>query len=130
MFCTKCGQSTPDQARFCGRCGAALSGDVLRESSRESLPLWRSIPGFRSKTPWKMILASVVYLFIIFVLLLPTKNKDVGKNDSPKVLYEQIEALVRNESYPTAQNVIDELMKKHPQSDEAAKIKESNQTGK
>ena len=124
MFCTKCGQSAPDQTRFCGRCGAHLPSDASKENSRESLPLWRSIPGFRSKTPWKMILASVVYFFILLVFLLPAKNKEVSKNDSPKVLYEQIEALVRNESYPMAQNVIDELMKKHPQSEEAAKIKE------
>lgn len=25
MFCPKCGQSNPDEAKFCGKCGAAVS---------------------------------------------------------------------------------------------------------
>ncbi|MGG3730743.1 protein TolA [Bacillus wiedmannii] len=30
---------------------------------------WRKIFGYRSKTPWKMFIASIVYIFILFLIL-------------------------------------------------------------
>ena len=33
MFCTQCGQQNPDDARFCGRCGAAMARPVARPSA-------------------------------------------------------------------------------------------------
>ncbi len=30
---------------------------------------WRKIFGYRSKTAWKMFIASIVYIFILFLIL-------------------------------------------------------------
>ena len=45
---------------------------------QKKLPLWRRIPGFRSGKPWKMAVASVIYLcglVIIFGVLAGTESK-------------------------------------------------------
>lgn len=37
--------------------------------AEQPLPNWRQLPGFRSKTPWKMIVALIVYALILLAIV-------------------------------------------------------------
>jgi hypothetical protein len=37
VFCTQCGQQNPEDSRFCGRCGAPVSGSASTGSSERSV---------------------------------------------------------------------------------------------
>ena len=39
-------------------------------------PFYRKIPGFRSGKPWKMVVASIVYLIILIKILTPSTPKE------------------------------------------------------
>ncbi len=78
--CSSCGSKNPMGSIFCKECGTKLLKgqspvDAAIGKSREDKTgensFLRKIPGFRSHTPWKMILSSVLYLLVvIFVVLL------------------------------------------------------------
>lgn len=42
----------------------------LRTSSLDKIPFFRSIPGFRTHTYWKMLLASITYISFIYVIII------------------------------------------------------------
>lgn len=72
MFCQKCGSQNPDDVTFCSKCGNNLKS-VQVESERKGITgklRKMGIPGFRSGTTWKMILAILVYIFIGIPILL------------------------------------------------------------
>jgi hypothetical protein len=39
MFCPKCGEENPDDARFCGTCGAALPGSPVPSAAASGPPI-------------------------------------------------------------------------------------------
>ncbi|WP_181454396.1 zinc-ribbon domain-containing protein [Methanothermobacter tenebrarum] len=67
MYCPKCGAKNLDTAKFCVRCGAKLKPTEQDYTRKESFI--SKIPGFRSRTPWKMILASAGYLLIAILAI-------------------------------------------------------------
>ena len=65
MFCPHCGCESPDDARFCSICGAALSKSEPRTQERPSRPLW----------PWIVLcLALLAAVILLLVLLLGRKG--------------------------------------------------------
>ena len=65
MFCPHCGCESPDDARFCSICGAALSKSEPRAQERPSRPLW----------PWIVLcLALLAAVILLLVLLLGRKG--------------------------------------------------------
>ena len=66
MYCAKCGTQNPDDVRFCSKCGNDLKS-VKVETERKGITgkLGKmGILGFRSGESWKMLLATLVYIFI------------------------------------------------------------------
>lgn len=86
MYCPTCGQQNPDEAKFCGKCGAAMSAAAPK-----------SAPGTETPAPVKdtgvispgmkngMIIASIllplvgIVVGIVFMLDDNPEKKDAGK---------------------------------------------------
>lgn len=49
----------------------------------EQKPFWRRIPGFQSGKPWKMILASLGYGFILLVVVVVFLSRDTQQTGTP-----------------------------------------------
>lgn len=64
MKCPLCGTNMEFDFPSCPRCGYKL---VL--GMEQPLPNWRQLPGFRSKQPWKMAVAVMIYLWIILAII-------------------------------------------------------------
>ncbi|SFL78791.1 hypothetical protein [Pelosinus propionicus] len=64
MKCPNCGTSTRFNFSHCPHCGYKMDLEV-----EGPIPNWRYLPGFRSKTPWKMILATVIYIWILLAII-------------------------------------------------------------
>lgn len=64
MKCPMCGAETYFDFSRCPRCGYQLTLEA-----EQPLPNWRRLPGFRSRTPWKMILAAIAYILILFTIV-------------------------------------------------------------
>lgn len=64
MKCPHCDTSTKFDFSYCPICGYAITLEP-----EQPLPNWRQLPGFRSKTPWKMILASIIYLIFLLAII-------------------------------------------------------------
>lgn len=59
MYCARCGAKNPEKAKFCQKCGARLTYEVSGRGG-----FLDKVPGFRSRSPWKMVLASFGYVLI------------------------------------------------------------------
>lgn len=83
LICPKCGKENHDNAEFCQECGTNLSLDMTEKKEKISSIGHTSddtktrknnfsgrILGFRTRTPWKMVLASSVCIIIIITVLL------------------------------------------------------------
>jgi len=134
MKCTKCNTNNGDDFKFCSKCGNPLNlapsvtyENNTNESKSAPLPFWRKIPGFRTKTKWKMILASVVYGIILLNIVIPkgdTSNKQVKATESPAIgMYQQVESLYKNKDYSKAKLAFNELSLKYPDATETTKAK-------
>lgn len=66
MECPNCGVNLCFDFSYCPRCGHPL----LLEHE-QPLPNWRKLPGFRTKTPWKMIVAGLIYLALLISIIVP-----------------------------------------------------------
>lgn len=69
MFCSKCGQSNPDEAKFCKGCGGALAGAAAQ--SRPTPPPQQqqyAAPG-QKKKGIPMFLKVILGIFIFIVLI-------------------------------------------------------------
>jgi predicted amidophosphoribosyltransferase len=64
MKCPMCGTIAQFNFSHCPHCGYKMNLDA-----EQPLPNWRQLPGFRSKTPWKMILSTIFYLWILLAIL-------------------------------------------------------------
>jgi uncharacterized membrane protein YvbJ len=86
MFCPKCGQQNPDEAKFCGKCGAAVSaasagggpGRAAPEAAKDTGVI---TPGMKNG----MIAASIflpvvgIVVGIIYMLDANPEKKEAGK---------------------------------------------------
>lgn len=64
MKCPMCGTNTQADFSHCPHCGYKMAlGD------EQPFPNWRRLPGFRSKTPWKMIVAVIIYIWILLAII-------------------------------------------------------------
>lgn len=59
MYCPRCGAENPENAKFCQKCGARLTYAATGRGG-----FLDRVPGFRSRSPWKMVLASFGYVLI------------------------------------------------------------------
>jgi len=59
-----CGTSAQYAFLYCPYCGykTALAAE-------QPFPNWRQLPGFRSKTPWKMIVVVIIYLWVLLAIV-------------------------------------------------------------
>ena len=64
MICPYCGTSNQSNFLYCPHCGYKT---VLE--SEQAFPNWRQLPGFRSKTPWKMIVTVLIYIWILLAIV-------------------------------------------------------------
>ncbi|AJQ28216.1 hypothetical protein [Pelosinus fermentans] len=64
MKCPMCGTNTQFNFLYCPNCGYKIALEV-----EQPIPNWRQLPGFRSKTPWKMILAVMIYVWILLAIV-------------------------------------------------------------
>ena len=86
MFCPKCGQQNPDEAKFCGKCGATVSVAAAPPPSHFSAPGAVSDTGAVSPTLKNgMIVASIIVPIVgivagvIFLLDANPEKKAAGK---------------------------------------------------
>lgn len=68
-------------------------------------PFWRKILGFRSRTKWKMVVATLVYLAILGNIVSPDDNSKNTSNNST----------VKNSSQQVSQNNVDKNSEKQEQ---------------
>jgi predicted amidophosphoribosyltransferase len=66
MECPNCGLTTRFDFTYCPRCGYPL---LLEQE--QPLPNWRRLPGFRTRTPWKMAIAGIIYVAILIAIIVP-----------------------------------------------------------
>lgn len=66
MQCPNCGTTTRFDFSRCPYCGYLLTIE-----HEQPIPNWRLLPGFRTKTPWKMIVAGIVYFIILIAIIAP-----------------------------------------------------------
>lgn len=64
MKCPLCGTVTHFDFSHCPHCGFKIALE-----SEQPLPNWRHLPGFRSQTPWKMMIAVIIYLSIVLAIV-------------------------------------------------------------
>ena len=64
MKCPLCGASAPFDFVHCPHCGYTLPA-----VAEKPLPNWRQLPGFRGKNPLKVLIAMVIYLWILLAML-------------------------------------------------------------
>jgi uncharacterized membrane protein YvbJ len=84
MFCPSCGQSNPDEAKFCGKCGGAVTATVPKTPHVMSEPVKDTgvvSPGMKTG----MIIASIVLpllgiiMGIIYLMDANPEKKAAGK---------------------------------------------------
>ncbi len=66
MFCSKCGTELPDTAKFCGKCGASVSGDS--NATTASQPIVDDTVVLNVKPTYKFVYKDLIPL-IIWLLL-------------------------------------------------------------
>ncbi|MBP2627977.1 MAG: hypothetical protein H6Q68_2688 [Firmicutes bacterium] len=64
MICPLCGASSQFDFLYCPNCKYKM---ILE--AEQPLPNWRQLPGFRSKTSWKMLLAVILYIWIFLAIV-------------------------------------------------------------
>ena len=150
MKCLKCGKDNDDISEYCADCKAPLiaqetiadtldesdsipmdtssddeSDSILLDTSSdviEKKPLWRNILGFRSRTRWKMVLASLTYGLIIIAIIVLTSNlyKPADQNTvAAAKMYQEAEELLKGKNYSKAQQVLSDLIHRYPNSSAA-----------
>jgi uncharacterized membrane protein YvbJ len=84
MFCPKCGQQNPDEAKFCGKCGAAVSaappgpGRPSPEAAKDTGVI---TPGMKNGMIAASIILPIVGIVvgIIYMLDANPEKKEAGK---------------------------------------------------
>lgn len=64
MKCPMCGTSCQFDFSICPHCRYKMALEA-----EQPLPNWRQLPGFRSKTPWKMTVAVIFYILILLAII-------------------------------------------------------------
>ena len=64
MICPMCGTSAQFAFVYCPHCGYKITLEA-----EQPFPNWRQLPGFRSKTPWKVIIAVIIYLWVLLAVV-------------------------------------------------------------
>ncbi len=64
MKCPMCGTNTQFDFLHCPHCGFEMP-----LAAEQPLQNWRQLPGFRSKTPWKMIVSGIIYIWILLAIV-------------------------------------------------------------
>jgi predicted amidophosphoribosyltransferase len=64
MKCPICGTNAQFDFLYCPHCRYKMP-----LAAEQALPNWRQMPGFRSKTPWKMLVSVIIYIWIIFAIV-------------------------------------------------------------
>ncbi|WP_371375057.1 hypothetical protein [Sporomusa aerivorans] len=138
MICKNCGATNQDDFNYCCKCGLKLekTEDIKipndtelpsdnSQNSRQSLPFLRIIPGFRSNTFWKMLVATTVYIIFAVALISPTMKTSSQSNEqtTATAFYQQIDALKRNGNIDKAKKVYSDMNAKYPNSPETTKAK-------
>ena len=67
MFCSKCGEKNPDEARFCGKCGASLSA-AAPAPAPQAPPGSGAAPVVASNTKLLGVLGAIFIPFLGIVL--------------------------------------------------------------
>ncbi|MDW7651752.1 MAG: tetratricopeptide repeat protein [Bacillota bacterium] len=55
------------------------------EGQNAKKSIFRKIPGYRSKKPWKMAIASVFYFFVLLIIITPSSDKEAPAETTPAV---------------------------------------------
>ena len=64
MKCPMCGTNTQIDFSHCPCCGFKMAVET-----EQPLPNWRQLPGFRSKTRWKVTVAAIIYIWILLAII-------------------------------------------------------------
>jgi|GEM_PF-2358278 len=64
MICPYCGTSDQSNFLYCPHCGYKMALEV-----EQPFPNWRQLPGFRSKKSWKIIIAIIIYIWIVIAII-------------------------------------------------------------
>jgi hypothetical protein len=85
MFCPKCGQQNPDEAKFCGKCGAAVSVAPASQSTHAVPETAKDTgvitPGMKNGMIAASIILPIVGIVvgIIYMLDANPQKKEAGK---------------------------------------------------
>lgn len=73
---------------------------MTKENNNQEVkkPFYKKIPGFRSGTRWKMIVASIVYFFIFLAIVVPGEDEgaSVGADEPPAAAGQEEEPVTRD----------------------------------
>ena len=85
MFCPKCGQQNPEEAKFCGKCGAAVSAAPVSQADRVAPEAAKDTGVISQGMKNGMIAASIILpivgivVGIIYMLDANPEKKEAGK---------------------------------------------------
>lgn len=68
MFCPQCGEKNPDDAKFCTKCGAALTVEAERARAQAPAPRARAVEGERTSG---MAIAALIMGILAFLTFGP-----------------------------------------------------------
>lgn len=69
MYCAKCGQSMPDDAIFCGECGAKVEIEQIQELLIQEQPVQETIPVVQNKPKNKLIKPVIIAILILALMV-------------------------------------------------------------
>lgn len=85
MFCPSCGQSNPDEAKFCGKCGATMAAAAAPKTSQPTADAPKDTGAVTQGMKTGMIVASIVLpligivMGIIYMMDANPEKKQAGK---------------------------------------------------
>ena len=83
MFCPKCGQQSPDEVRFCPRCGLSLDGLTAYVAAKEHDPAGAAVPPAPVMTARRRGMRRGAKIMFICAVLLPAAALLAFEGDAP-----------------------------------------------
>lgn len=83
MFCPKCGQQSPDEVRFCPRCGLSLAGLATYVAGNELAPDGTSVPRAPVMTARRRGMRRGAKIMFFCAVLLPAAALLAFEGDAP-----------------------------------------------
>ena len=115
MFCGKCGNELPDEAKFCDKCGSSTDKD---ENAADSQVIWNNIRYIPSKEEeikksekkifltYLIIAVSLIIACVVAAFVVSVIGEAVEGNEESKDIFKQTPNITRTIVEPAVENTL------------------------